>query len=125
MNSGLSMTGVGRQLSDGVNCWCRSSGSERAGDPRSKMERGLHVASRCCHSRARIATVTRSGFMSAGRGKAVPGHVDVDGFVVPRRYLIGLVPDADGTVGADALVEGYPGGQVARVTGLGIGQQIV
>ena len=63
--------------------------------------------------------------MCAGEGEAEAGHVDVDGLVLVGGDLVGFVPDADGAVVADALVEGFPCGEVRGVALLGISNEVV
>jgi hypothetical protein len=69
--------------------------------------------------------VSGGGFVGTGDGQAEAGHVGVDGFVFSGGDLVGFVPDADGVVVADVLVEGLPCGEVGGVTGLGVVDELV
>lgn len=61
-----------------------------------------------------------------GRGASPPAStVGVDALVIAVCNLISFVPDADGAVRFDALVEGFPGWEVDGVTGLGVSDEMV
>jgi hypothetical protein len=77
------------------------------------------------HAGAGVVEVSGGGLVGAGEGEAEAGHVGVDGLVVAGGDLEGLVPDADGAVGAYALVEGFPGGKVGGGAGLGVVDEVV
>lgn len=63
--------------------------------------------------------------MGTGDGEAEEGHVGVDAFVLSSGDLVGFVPDSDGAVAADALVEGLPSGKVGGFVGLGVVDEVV
>ena len=77
------------------------------------------------HAGTGFAEVTGSGFVGASDREAEAGHVVVDALRLAVGDLVGFVPDADGAVFADALVEGLPGGKVGGVAGLGVGDEMV
>jgi len=62
------------------------------------------------HSGAGVAEVSYGGFLGSDQGEAGAGHIGVDGFVLDGGDLVGFVPDADGAVIADVLIEVLPGG---------------
>ena len=67
------------------------------------------------------ASCLRSG---ACQVQAEGGHVDVDAFGVAGEDDEGFVPDADVAAGADAAVEGLPGGDVGAAAIMGEGAQV-
>jgi hypothetical protein len=69
--------------------------------------------------------VSDGGFVGAGEGETKAGHVVVDRLILAGGDLVGFVPDADGAVVADALVEGLPGGEVGGVAGLRVVDEVV
>jgi hypothetical protein len=77
------------------------------------------------HAGAGVAEVSGGGFVGAGEGEAEAGHVRVDGLVLACGDLIGFVPDADGAVVSDTLVEGLPCGEVGGGAGLGVVDEVV
>src|SRR3954454_25167717 len=60
-----------------------------------------------------------------GQPEADAGHVPVDGLVVARANLVGLVPDHDVARVADALVELLPRGQVRGVRAARVALQVL
>jgi hypothetical protein len=52
-------------------------------------------------------------------------HVDVDTFIAACRDAVCLVPDADGTVGADRTIECPPGRQVLSLLVRGVGEKLL
>jgi hypothetical protein len=77
------------------------------------------------HSGAGVAEMSGGGFLGSGQAEAEAGHIDVDGLVLAGGDLVGFVPDADGAVAADVLVEGLPGREVCGVAGLGVVDEVV
>jgi hypothetical protein len=86
---------------------------------------GSKIGGRRLHAGAGVAEVSGGGFVGAGDGEAEAGHVGIDGLGLAGGDLVGFVPDADGAIIADALVEGLPGGEVGGVAGLGVVDELV
>jgi hypothetical protein len=77
------------------------------------------------HAGAGVSQVSGGGFVGSGEGEAEAGHVVVDALVLTGGDLVGLVPDAYGSVAADVLVESLPCGEVCGVAGLGVVDEVV
>jgi hypothetical protein len=97
------------------------TGGSKVGAPGQELRRGLW---RGRHGRLVLAApeAATGGLQTAfgwhvlgGLSQAEDGHVVVDRLVAARLNHVGLVPDADATIGPNGLVEAAPGGEVRIV----------
>jgi hypothetical protein len=77
------------------------------------------------HAGAGFSQVSGGGFVGSGLGETEAGHIGVDALILAGGDLIGLVPDAYGSIAADVLVEGLPCGEVSGVARLGVVDEVV
>jgi hypothetical protein len=90
-----------------------------------RLRRYAHASGAPLHPGAGVVQVPDGLFVGTCAGESEAGHVDVDALRAALGDLVRFVPNADGTVVADALVKGPPCGQVGGSAGLGVTNKLV
>ena len=77
------------------------------------------------HAGAGVTQVSGSGFVGSGWGESEAGHIGVYALILAGGDLVGFVPDADGSIASDVLIEGFPCGEVGCIARLGVVDEVV